>query len=112
MAAGLITKVCKLHSFLNKGDLFENGTLYIDQREENMAIFNKDEAEGKWEKVKGTVKDKAGELTGDRELEAEGEAQKTGGEAQETWGKFKRGVSETVDSFGEAISNTGKKVNR
>ncbi len=76
-----------------------------------MAIFNNDEAEGKWEQVKGTVKDKAGELTGDRSLEAEGEAQHSGGEAQETWGKFKRGVSDAVDSVGEAISDTGKRIN-
>lgn len=77
-----------------------------------MSIFNKDEAKGKWEKAKGTVKDKVGEATGDRDLEAEGEAQKAGGEAQETWGKFKRGVSDAVDSVGEAISDTGKKINK
>ena len=76
-----------------------------------MSIFNNDEAEGKWEQAKGYVKDKAGEVTGDGSLEAEGEAQRAGGEAQETWGKFKRGVSDTVDSIGEAISNTGKKIN-
>ena len=28
-----------------------------------MAIFNSDEAEGKWEQAKGTVKDKVGEAT-------------------------------------------------
>lgn len=77
-----------------------------------MGVFNKDEADGKWEQTKGFVKDKAGELTNDRSLEAEGEAQRAGGEAQETWGKFKRGVSDTVDSIGEAISNTGKDINR
>ena len=58
-----------------------------------MAIFNNDEAEGKWEQAKGTVKDKVGELTGNERLEAEGEAQNAGGEAQQSWGKFKRGVS-------------------
>jgi uncharacterized protein YjbJ (UPF0337 family) len=76
-----------------------------------MAIFNDDEAKGKWEQTKGTVKDKVGEFTGDDRLEAEGEAQNVGGEAQETWGKFKRGVSNAVDSVGEAISDTGKRVN-
>jgi uncharacterized protein YjbJ (UPF0337 family) len=39
-----------------------------------MSIPNNDETEGKWEQVKGTVKDKVGEATGDRSLEAEGEA--------------------------------------
>ena len=32
-----------------------------------MSIPNKDEVEGKWEQVKGTVKDKVGEATGDRD---------------------------------------------
>lgn len=76
-----------------------------------MAIFNDDELKGKWDKTKGAIKDKAGELTGDEKLEAEGEADRASGEAQETWGKFKRGVSETIDSIGEAVSNTGKKLN-
>jgi uncharacterized protein YjbJ (UPF0337 family) len=76
-----------------------------------MAIFNDDEVEGKWDKAKGTVKEKVGELTGDEQLEAEGEVDRASGETQETWGKFKRGVSEAVDSVGEAVSNTGKKLN-
>ena len=76
-----------------------------------MAIPNSDEAKGKWEQVKGTVKDKVGEITGDKELEAEGEVQNAEGETQETWGKVKRGVSETIDAVGEAVSNVGKKVN-
>jgi uncharacterized protein YjbJ (UPF0337 family) len=76
-----------------------------------MGIFNDDEVKGKWEQTKGTVKDKVGEFTGDRDLEAEGEAQNAAGEGQETWGKFKRGVSDTVDSVGDAISNAGKRIN-
>ena len=77
-----------------------------------MSIPNKDEVGGKWEQVKGTVKDKVGEATGDRELEAEGEAQNAAGEGQETWGKIKRGVGDTIDAVGDAISNTGKDVNK
>ncbi len=77
-----------------------------------MSIPNKDEAEGKWEQVKGTVKEKVGEVTGDRDLEAEGEAQNATGEGQETWGKFKRGVGDAVDAVGDAISNTGKDINK
>ncbi len=77
-----------------------------------MSTPNKDEAEGKWEQTKGWVKDKAGEVTGDRDLEAEGEAQRVEGEGQETWGKVKRGVGDTVDAVGEAISNAGDRINR
>ena len=77
-----------------------------------MAIYNKDEMEGKVEQGKGWVKDKAGEVTGDKSLEAEGEAEHAEGEAQESWGKFKRGVSDAVDSVGDAISDTADKINR
>jgi uncharacterized protein YjbJ (UPF0337 family) len=77
-----------------------------------MAIPNNDEFEGKWEQVKGTVKDKVGEVTGDRDLEAEGEIQNAEGETQETWGKFKRGVGETIDAVGDAISDAGDRINR
>ena len=76
-----------------------------------MATTNHDEVDGKWEQVKGTVKEKVGEVTGDRDLEAEGEAQDAAGETQETWGKFKRGVSDAVDSVGDAIKNTSDDIN-
>lgn len=77
-----------------------------------MSIPNKDEAEGKWEQVKGTVKEKVGEATGDRELEAEGDVQHAEGETQETWGKFKRGVGDAIDAVGDAVSNTGKDIGK
>ncbi len=68
-----------------------------------MSVPNNDEMEGKWEQAKGWVKDKAGEVTNDRDLEAEGEVQNAEGHTQETWGKFKRGVGDAVESVGEAI---------
>jgi uncharacterized protein YjbJ (UPF0337 family) len=64
---------------------------------------NEDQADGKWEQTKGWVKDKAGEITGDRELEAEGEAQNTAGEAQEAWGDVKSGVGKAIKSVGDAV---------
>jgi uncharacterized protein YjbJ (UPF0337 family) len=69
-----------------------------------MAIFNNDEVKGKWEQAKGTVKDKAGELTGDEQLEAEGEAQNAGGKVQEGWGSVKRNVSNAVEDVADAIN--------
>ena len=77
-----------------------------------MSTPNRDEVEGKWEQVKGTVKDKVGEATGDRDLEAEGEAQDTEGKAQENWGEFKRGVGDAVDSVGNAIKDTANNINK
>ena len=76
-----------------------------------MAIINKDEVKGKFEQAKGTIKDKAGEMTGNRRLEAEGEAEHAKGETRESWGKFKRGVSNAVDSVGDAIKNTADNIN-
>ena len=77
-----------------------------------MSTPNSDEVGGKWEQAKGWVKDKAGEVTNDPELEAEGEAQNASGHAQETWGKVKRGVGDTIDAVGEAISNAGGEVRK
>ena len=70
-----------------------------------MGVFNNDQAEGKWEQAKGYVKDKAGEVTGDRDLEAEGEAQRAGGKMQEGWGDVKHGVSNAIDSVADAIDD-------
>ncbi len=77
-----------------------------------MSTPNKDEVEGKFDRAAGTVKDKVGEALGDRDLEAEGEAQNAEGKGEETWGKFKRGVGDTVDAVGDAVKNTGDKINK
>ncbi len=77
-----------------------------------MSTPNKDEVGGKWEQAKGWVKDKAGEITNDPELEAEGEAQNAAGKTQESWGKVKRGVGDTIDAVGDAISDAGKNINK
>ena len=68
-----------------------------------MSTPNKDEMEGKWEKTKGWVKDKAGEVTDNPKLEAEGEAQRAAGHTQEDWGKFKHGVGDAVNAVGDAL---------
>ena len=68
-------------------------------------MWNKDEAEGKAKKIKGKVKDKAGELINDPELESEGEADRVEGEVQDTFGKVRR-------KSGEVIEEIGKKVGR
>jgi len=70
-----------------------------------MSTPNRDEVEGKWEQAKGWVKDKAGEVTGDRDLEAEGETQRAEGKTQEAWGGVKRGIGDAVKSVGDAIDS-------
>jgi uncharacterized protein YjbJ (UPF0337 family) len=65
--------------------------------------MNEDEIKGKWEQAKGYAKDKAGEATGDPDLEAEGEAQRAGGKAQEKVGEARRKAGEAVEDIGERI---------
>jgi uncharacterized protein YjbJ (UPF0337 family) len=61
-------------------------------------VVDKDEIKGKVEQAKGWVKDKAGEMTGNPDLEAEGEAQRVAGKVQETYGKAKDAVKKAADS--------------
>ncbi len=49
-----------------------------------------DEVKGKYHKAKGEVKETVGELTGDRDLEAEGSAEKTEGKIKEKKGQVKK----------------------
>jgi uncharacterized protein YjbJ (UPF0337 family) len=59
--------------------------------------MNKDEMKGKAEQAKGYIKDKAGELTDNPDLEAEGEAERAAGKLREGYGTAKRKVEETID---------------
>jgi uncharacterized protein YjbJ (UPF0337 family) len=50
----------------------------------------RDEAEGKWHKVKGKVKEIAGDLSDDPNLEADGTNEKIAGKVQEKIGQVKK----------------------
>ena len=65
--------------------------------------MNKDELKGKAEKAKGYIKEEAGELTGDRDLEAEGRAERAVGEAREKFGKAREKVGKAVEDLGDKI---------
>ena len=54
--------------------------------------MDKDRVDGMVEKAKGTAKEVAGKVTGDAKLEAEGKAQKVGGTVQNAVG----GVKDTL----------------
>ena len=49
--------------------------------------MNKNEVKGKYHQAKGSVKETAGRVTGDVELEAKGKAERAGGKVQEKVGK-------------------------
>ena len=69
-----------------------------------MGILNQDEVKGKIKQATGKIKDKAGELTGNRRLERKGETENAEGHAQEAWGKTKRKVSNAVKDVADAIN--------
>ena len=61
--------------------------------------MNRDELKGKAEKAKGYVKEEAGEVLNDPELEAEGKAERAGGKLREGFGKAKEKVSDVADDI-------------
>jgi uncharacterized protein YjbJ (UPF0337 family) len=66
-------------------------------------MWNKDEVSGKVDKVKGRVKESAGEANNDEQLRQEGIEDQAAGDVQETFGKGRRKV-------GEAIKDVGGKI--
>jgi uncharacterized protein YjbJ (UPF0337 family) len=68
-----------------------------------MGLPNEDEMKGKMDQASGAVKDKVGEVTGDRDLEERGEAQRAGGNVQEGFGTARRKVGDAIEDIGDAI---------
>jgi uncharacterized protein YjbJ (UPF0337 family) len=64
-----------------------------------------DEIKGKGKQVKGAVKEELGKLTGNRELEDSGTADRFEGDVQEGFGKTKRKVGEAVEDLGKRIAS-------
>jgi uncharacterized protein YjbJ (UPF0337 family) len=64
-----------------------------------------DEIKGKGKQVKGAVKEELGKLTGNRELEDSGTADRVEGDVQEGFGKTKRKVGEAVEDLGKRIAS-------
>jgi uncharacterized protein YjbJ (UPF0337 family) len=68
-----------------------------------MGLPNSDEIKGKGKQVTGAVKEKVGQVVGNRDLETEGAAENAEGDAQETVGKVRRKVGEAITDVGNAI---------
>lgn len=64
------------------------------------------QAGGKMENLKGKLKEGAGKLTGDRDLEAEGEVDQAEGTVRDKAGKGMRNVSDAAERVRDKI--TGK----
>ncbi|HEY3202497.1 MAG TPA: CsbD family protein [Thermoanaerobaculia bacterium] len=67
--------------------------------------MNRDERRGKRESLKGRLKEAAGVLTDDKDLEQRGAEERARGETRETLGRARR-------KAGEAIEDLGKKIKR
>jgi uncharacterized protein YjbJ (UPF0337 family) len=85
------------------GAVFGGNRFALDAVEE--AVMNKNEVKGKIERAKGAVKQKAGEVTGNRDLEAEGAVEHDSGAVRETSGKAQRKVGDAVKKLGKKIKN-------
>ena len=70
-----------------------------------MGAPNRDEVEGKYEQMKGSVKEGIGNITGDDEMRSEGAADKLKGDVQEGWGGTKRKVGDMLEDAGDAIKH-------
>jgi len=70
-----------------------------------MGLPNRDELEGKFDQAKGKTKEVVGRAVDDRDLEAEGAADRAGGNVQEGFGKARRKVGEAVEDVGDAIGH-------
>jgi uncharacterized protein YjbJ (UPF0337 family) len=60
-------------------------------------VMDKEHIKGAADKAKGAVKDAAGKLTGDKELQAEGKMDKAKGSAREAVGDVKDAVRHSTD---------------
>jgi uncharacterized protein YjbJ (UPF0337 family) len=68
-----------------------------------MGIPNKDEVKGKFDQAKGAVKENVGRAVNDRDLEAEGQADRASGKVQEGFGTARRKVGEAINDVGDAL---------
>jgi uncharacterized protein YjbJ (UPF0337 family) len=65
--------------------------------------MNRDEVQGRKNKVKGKVKQAVGDLTDDERLHDEGVADEAAGNVQEGFGRARRKVGEVIEDIGEDL---------
>jgi uncharacterized protein YjbJ (UPF0337 family) len=67
-------------------------------------MWNKDEIKGKGKQIEGAIKNKAGKLTDNPNLEAKGKAERIAGKVQEKTGKARRKVGKPLEKAGKVIA--------
>ena len=72
-------------------------------------MWNKDEIKSKGKKFKGQVKNQVGEVIGNPDLEAEGEAERIEGTVQESFGRTRRKAEEFLERVDDEVDKAEKK---
>jgi uncharacterized protein YjbJ (UPF0337 family) len=67
-------------------------------------MWNKNEIKGKGKQIEGAIKNQAGKLIGNPNLEAKGKAERATGKVQETVGKARRKTGEAVVTAAKAFA--------
>jgi len=65
--------------------------------------MNREEFKGRKSNIKGRIKQAAGTLIGNEDLESEGEHERSEGEAEERAGKARRKLGEAIEDFGKQV---------
>jgi uncharacterized protein YjbJ (UPF0337 family) len=65
--------------------------------------MNRDELSGKADRLRGRVKQAAGDLTDDERLRDEGIVDEAAGSIQETFGRGRRKVGDALEDIGEDL---------
>ena len=67
--------------------------------------MNKDELNGKIDRLKGNIKESVGEATNDQDLRDEGVADQAAGNVQEGFGKARRKVGDALHDVAQKIKD-------
>ena len=67
--------------------------------------MNKDEIDGKIDRLKGNIKETVGDATGDEQLRDEGIADQAAGNVQEGFGKARRKVGDVIHDVAHKIKD-------
>ena len=65
--------------------------------------MNKDQVKGRVEQAKGTVKEATGKVMNDRDLQAEGQVDKTAGKVQADYGDVKEKAKDAIKSGADKL---------
>jgi uncharacterized protein YjbJ (UPF0337 family) len=68
-------------------------------------LMNKDELNGKADRLKGNIKESVGKATGDEKLREEGIADQAAGDVEEGFGKARRKVGDALHDVAHKIKD-------